>query len=831
MIKASPISNKKILVTESDDGFLDAYVCLANCGSAGSWTLTSDVGQVWGAFPPSESFRGFDVEFETATGAGLLVYNLQGGTGVQDLAYKILAPGATSFPGSPTGYVDLAGTLDITWVELDRKPVATSEELIVAAYATSNNQAYAKVWNGSAWVSETTLLVDTPNGIGREKLAVRYAADGSKGMVLAADNDSAGTPVMRSKYWNGTTWTTATPIDIPNALNAVNWVTLKADPSSDDLQAVIADALSHLHTLYWDGTGPAWAGTTDISFTLDTPTGRPADFEWEPTGSTGRLVWNDNVLPLTSDIQVRLCSPQCNSATANWSTYGDTGAWIALYRNPTASDAVDILGGRLNGANQLGSFRWEGGATLLWTNYGDSAITASSEQSYERFTIAFDLVTATPGAWMAYRRSDVGTCAAGAAWCPRIRPWTAAGAGTWGGEVVLSSSGSPVREAVLKASPVSERKVLITLSDDGQLDSYICAASCDTAGSWVHDGAIGTVWTTAPATHSRRFDVEFERSTGDAVLVYGIVDTGSTHDLAYRVLGSTDMAWGAAAFIDLWSGPNDYQATWIALDRDPSPAATAEEMIVVANRTASFVSAAVWNGSSWANFTTISGFTSGAQESIAVKYAADGTKGMVISRSDAPVSVASSYWDGTAWTSVAAFDHDTSDSSSVEWLTLKADPASDDLLAVIVDTAADLNTAYWTGSAWTPITSNLDTSLNDISGRLADFEWNQTGSTGELVYDTDGIGTTLRTRVCSATGCAAFSDVSTYVGKVGWIAMYRNPTTADTVDILSSRLNDDLDLGSFTWNGTGFSNYGDAVITNNTGALLYECYSIAFRQY
>jgi hypothetical protein len=214
VIKSSPVSTKKVLVTESDDGFLDGYVCLANCGSAGSWTLSADIGQIWGAFPPGESFVGFDVEFETATGAAMLVYNLQGGSSVQDLAYKTLAPGATSFPGSPSGYVDLGGDLSMTWVELDRKPVATSEELILAAYATTNNQTYAKVWNGSAWVSETTLLVDTPNGIGREKLAVRYAADGSKGMVLAADNDSAGTPVMRSKYWNGTSWTTATPMGV-----------------------------------------------------------------------------------------------------------------------------------------------------------------------------------------------------------------------------------------------------------------------------------------------------------------------------------------------------------------------------------------------------------------------------------------------------------------------------------------------------------------------------------------------------------------------------------------------------------------------------------------
>ncbi|MEM4329906.1 MAG: S8 family serine peptidase, partial [Candidatus Bilamarchaeaceae archaeon] len=113
---------------------------------------------------------------------------------------------------------------------------------------------------------------------------------------------------------------------------------------------------------------------------------------------------------------------------------------------------------------------------------------------------------------------------------PKIRFWNSTGEGSWGPEIELPTAESPVRWAVVKWSPISSKIVLVTLSDDGYLDGYVCMGNCTNVANWQVTNNIGQVWTTAAA--QRRFDVEFETATGDAVVVYGVLSAVTTRDLA-----------------------------------------------------------------------------------------------------------------------------------------------------------------------------------------------------------------------------------------------------------------------------------------------------------
>ena len=447
------------------------------------------------------------------------------------------------------------------------------------------------------------------------------------------------------------------------------------------------------------------------------------------------------------------------------------------------------------------------------------------------FLLSLELIEAS-NAMIAYR-SNTGS----GLFTVKVREWNSAGSGSWDSEIELLPdtfpvSGNYVVEAVVKFSPVSSKRIIIALNESGGLTAFVCTSSCTSPSSWTFS-PVGNVWLTQPAIHSRRFDVEFETSTGDAIVVWATASTSGTQDLAYRVLPAASSSFTEYStpvyYIDDTEHNIDLQYTWISLDRDP--VSTSEELVVTGfDDTNKDINAWVWDGSAWGSQTEIStaALWTYGREALAVKYAADGSKAMVLAGNGEDGQINSKYWNGVSWTTLSTLDTDSADPSDVLWLTLKADPAKDDLQAVVTDTGADLHTLYWDGATWS-ITSHIDTAIDMTSRRPADFEWNPSGSTGKLVWDTDTTGTTLSQRTCSPKCTGRISTISTYAGSGHWLALYRNPTASDAVDILGGRLNSNFDIGSFYWDGTSYTNYGNSVITSDTTSTAYEAFSIAFQ--
>jgi len=413
---------------------------------------------------------------------------------------------------------------------------------------------------------------------------------------------------------------------------------------------------------------------------------------------------------------------------------------------------------------------------------------------------------------------------------PKIKYWDSAGAGSFAGEVELGSAGSPVNWLVIKSSP-SYKWVLVTLSADGFLDAYVCTLSCELAGSWTVTNDIGFVGTGVVGT--RAFDVDFETSTGDALIIYAVESTSTTCDLAYKILPDADSSvTGAEICIDDSTEAGDVQYSWVAMDRNPMPAS--EEMIALAfDETSSDINAWVWGGTSWASqleLTAAATATSGF-EALAVEYASDGSIGMIVGGDSGfgiPGYVVTSYWDGGAWIDSADFDSAPADIiDTAYWITLKSLPASADLQAVIVDSGDDLHTSFWTAGAWS-VTSDIDTSLDTSMTRPADFAANPSTVDGKLAWDTDAAGTTVSEMSCAPECTGPPSAVSTYAGTGAWIALFTNPTTADAVDILGFRLNSDFDIGSFYYDSTSWTNYGDSAITADTTVTTFEAFSFDF---
>ncbi|VVB50794.1 Uncharacterised protein [uncultured archaeon] len=380
IIKYSPVSGKMVLISESDDGWLDAYVCLANCRQTSSWTVTNNIGRVW---TTAAAERRFDFEFEPATGDLVLVYGVIDLDTTHDIAYKVLPDASTSFPGITEQYIDDTGhasNIQYSWIRMDRKPLNNTEELVLVGYDSTDSNVNAWVWSGSAWGNNQEITADASSTGGYEAIAVRYAADASKAMVIAGDGASGN---VATYYWASNAWTNSADFDIDGTANDAQWINLKADPATDDMQAVIVDSASALHTSYWDGS--AWTVTSQVDTGLDVNAERDADFEWEPTGSVGMLVWDTDTTGTT--LSLRRCAPQCTGTIITNSTYAARGRYITMYSNPDPTSPIKIIGARLNSNVDLGLFRWN---TTEFTNYGDAVMTADATSDvYEGYSVAF----------------------------------------------------------------------------------------------------------------------------------------------------------------------------------------------------------------------------------------------------------------------------------------------------------------------------------------------------------------------------------------------------------------------------------------------------------
>ncbi|HYD03644.1 MAG TPA: hypothetical protein VEC16_05075, partial [Alphaproteobacteria bacterium] len=413
---------------------------------------------------------------------------------------------------------------------------------------------------------------------------------------------------------------------------------------------------------------------------------------------------------------------------------------------------------------------------------------------------------------------------------PKIRLWDGSRNGSYGSQIELPSAGSAIRNMVIKTSPITSKVILVTSSDDTFLDAYVCFYNCTVASNWI----VSNNFANSSISVQRKFDFDFESSTGDAIIVYAPNTTNNSRDLAYRVLDDVNGNFTDTTerFINDSGHAGIAVYSWVAIDRNPIN--TSRDLTIVAfDQTNSDVNAWIWNGSVWGNFLALSnGSTSTANfEALAVRYAANGSKIMIMAGTNVNGEVAYSEWNGSLWPNISIFDSDGAAVDDVRFISLKSNPITNDMQAVLIDSGADLATSFWNSTTrnWT-LTTNIDTGVDVITTRLADFAWLPNGTSGGLVWDTDAAATTLSHRICSPNCNTATITVSSYAGSGGWLTLFRNRVAGSLTKFLGIRLNSTFSTGSFSFNGTNYTNYGDAALSAADTLNTYEFYSMNFIQ-
>jgi len=387
---------------------------------------------------------------------------------------------------------------------------------------------------------------------------------------------------------------------------------------------------------------------------------------------------------------------------------------------------------------------------------------------------------------------------------------------SWSAATEQPTAGSSIRAVRMAWSPVkADERILVTQSSDGGIDAYVCNTTCNVTND------IGQVWSTAPGTPERRFDLAYEQVSGGALLVYGVDSSDPTQDIAYRTYsGGT---WSAEQYLDDAVETSDVEYTLIIL---ASKGGSDQVGLLGADTTNNDVNAWIWDGGAFGSFVEINAGAENPDEYQAAIAWESGSGNLVAVSVDA----------GTADCRYKEFTSDWSvdttitcgNTSPVRWLSLKANPVSTahDMVLAVGDNGADLSTVYWDGTAWGALVSQ-DTAMDFSNSRSFDFAWEATGSKGVLVWGTRSGQITYSAFTAPSTWGAA-TDTGMGTNTHRWVQLRANTAPVQGgPKILGAVLeNGANDLGAISWDGTNLTVAGASVFTADTGTSTYESFDL-----
>lgn len=366
-----PLSSRPyevIVVTCSNDSALDAFVW-----NGTSWNISPDIGRMYAG---ASTYEAYDLAYESTSGRAVLVYATNTTDRTKDMAYRIwngTAWSAEAYIDAPTGI----NQIKTRWIFLASNPLVGSNEIALITLDGANKDIIGGIWNGSSWVQVFDLDRNVLNlELRFDSVSVAYLHHICQPIFAWGDGGT-----VKSRLWNGLSLQLLPNVALGGG-KKVDWLSLKADHSSNMIMLTVIDTSKSLSTSLFDGT--TWVSTNAViqATGLTHNATRCAEFEWEPTGSKGLLAFS---IAAGSVSYKTFSAPGTWSATSSLSNAG-THPWIQLERNPrNIAGDYKIMGATLNNYSALYAFSWNGSVLSL---KADSLTNNSGTVAYKCFDMA-----------------------------------------------------------------------------------------------------------------------------------------------------------------------------------------------------------------------------------------------------------------------------------------------------------------------------------------------------------------------------------------------------------------------------------------------------------
>jgi len=394
--------------------------------------------------------------------------------------------------------------------------------------------------------------------------------------------------------------------------------------------------------------------------------------------------------------------------------------------------------------------------------------------------------------------------------------------------------GSGGKSHIIKTSPTQQEAIAVWAT------STTLQVTCYNGTSWYNE------WTTSTVANNtfRGFDVAYEASSGDAMVLYSTA-TSTTNELEYRTKSGTtgcgSANWSAATKLDpvRTSGVVD----WVKLSQDRRTTSTLITAVWLDSNMD--ISSMQWSGTAWGNEPSAALETSVEKANnlnnypdvdlFDVEYESGSGDVMVVWANSAGANGTNgtryvACTDGTATCTWSATSTITSLLDDATNLDISVNPNSDEIVfASIGNAGGDLQAAYWDGSTWTG-TANLDatTSVPFAGTKLVATGWLISGATTRsIIAYNDSAETGISYYIGSGSSFSVATDFSpstAFGNPQKWYDIQTDPINKDGLIFTLSDTNNDLfakrlkmdSTPTFTWTNSD----GGSLNTNLVAALL-----------
>lgn len=413
---------------------------------------------------------------------------------------------------------------------------------------------------------------------------------------------------------------------------------------------------------------------------------------------------------------------------------------------------------------------------------------------------------------------------------------------TWNGTDLSAESNmqahefltSDINHTIIEASPTRDEYIRGALTSSGHLDVQVWSG-----GSWIDGGNAptnGDFSTVIANTLYRSFDISYEETTGDGMVVYESTGTAN-QTIMYRTWDGTN--WSAEQTLDysaVAEGGLTDVTVWVELEGDYG---SNNILLGWQDKTGLGFYGARWDGTQWLNIALISGAgVIATKQGFDVAWEGTSGNGKMVYATASTIGAAT-YTPGTGWSADTVSSPIT---VAVQWVRIAGSPNNNYIAvmanAVASTSSADMYVDMWNGTNWTgvaTITGDADINNNgyaqpmDVAwekGAGADralFVWRD-GTTSEtalryMVYDIsagayqaiddnsvcDLTGTNVNQAVTSLANAENSNGPCTGLGawptEVSGVDLTADPGSREIM-VLAQNLTADLKPEAQLWNGT-----------------------------
>lgn len=801
-VKYAPTRDEAILVIQTSTGQISAQIF--NGTSWGTPTVLGTTGTTVGPDQQAINGRCFDVFYEQVSGDAIVVYC----DSTADPNYRVWDGSSwsaeTNIDIPTTGFVNAIETAE--WAGSDQGAFITVD---------SNSDVYGMRWTGSAWnnMGNASALGTSASRATNKPMDVAFEHN-SGDIMFAWGYVTPATAHFRYREYSQSGGTLGSLTNVTNGNNggAVRWLQLVADPSSgsDKLMIALEDAGSDINTFEWSGT--AWSAVhtehtagaedqADMNFdlTYETYSGHGGN-AWLTFGNGStvtRKKWSGGAWGTST-------TTGDDTAQTTMIAQPNSGAVLTMAYEDNTSASDDILAYQLTG----GSDTWSS-TTTIWGG------PVARNMGYTRIDMAAQAYGGSNEAIMVYDTQTTTTI-------PKYRLWDGT---SWGSEQSANSVHGDTYDLRVEYSPTRNEAILVTYGSTGEIEAQVWNGT-----SWGTPTLITTrtgngLGPDLQATYGRGFDIKYENTSGDAIIVYG----DNSADPNYRVWNGT--SWSGETNIDI---PTTRQVNWVRLADDRR--ASSDNLALITIDSNVDVYGLRWTGSAWDNMGTSTTWDTTAsvatREAVAVEFEANSGDIMYIWGDTTSTDYYYRTYSGGTLSSATLLDIPASGGAG-QWLRLTSDysSGSDKIMFASEDAGADLNTAEWSGSAWTVHTEH-SAGTEDVVDRNFDIVYETSTSHPGDAWLVWGNSSTVSRKKWDA---GAWGSATTAGDDTAGIFLNADPTNGDLIYAAyqdNTSATDDILSRNITGGGTSWSGTADTIwggpIARNMGVFRVDMSSRRF---